>query len=335
MGKPLHQRVVPETYVQLLYEYLEAQGHSPEAVLGAPWPTPNPQGIGGIDVQRWEEMLELAEARLADPLIGLHVGQTITARHVGVLGAVLLASENLMGVVQRLDRYQRLIYDVNPMAITSGPGWVGLAWDVSAGRSGRLVEQTGYAVITQFTRDIVRGAISPLVVRFCCEEPDSIAPYEAYFGCPVLFNQSEPGLRFSPEVLTLPLKSPNPSLIAVLEQHADRLLGQLPQQEEIVEQVRREIAHALREGEPDIGKVSGKLNCSSRTLQRRLTQAGTSFRSELNLVRHQLAEGYLRDQRLQVVDIALLLGYSEHSAFTRAYREWSGKTPNEAREAFR
>ena len=83
----------------------------------------------------------------------------------------------------------------------------------------------------------------------------------------------------------------------------------------------------------DIETISATLHCSSRTLQRRLIQAGTSFRAELNLVRHELAVLYLRDSRLHIADIALLLGYSEHSAFTRAYREWTGRTPQEEREA--
>ena len=138
-------------------------------------------------------------------------------------------------------------------------------------------------------------------------------------------------MRVGLELLAAPLKSPDPALMQVLEQHADRLLAALPQHEEIVGQVRGAIAHALREGEPDIARISTRLACSSRTLQRRLKDAGTSFRDELNLVRHELALSYLRDPRLQIVDIALLLGYSEHSAFTRAYREWTGHTPQQQR----
>lgn len=67
-------------------------------------------------------------------------------------------------------------------------------------------------------------------------------------------------------------------------------------------------------------------------MQRRLTEAGTNFRKELNTVRYELAKSYLKDLRLQIVEIALLLGYAEYSPFTRAYKEWSGKTPQQARE---
>jgi len=332
MGKPLHRRVVPETYTQLLYEYLEAHGHSPEAVLGAPWPSPDPNGMGGVGVDRWEQMLECAERHLADPLLGLHVGQTITPRHLGVLGPVLLACDNLGSALQRLERYQRLIFDVIPLSRRAGPGWIELVWDISQYRTGRLVDETGFAVVIQFCRSLVRGTANPLAVGFTHSPPADIRPYENFFGCPVRFDQPEPVIRIGLDLLASPLKSPDPALILVLEQHAERLLSQLPQQEEIVEQVRKAVAQLLREGEPDIEKVSIRLCCSSRTLQRRLKTAGTSFRDELNLVRHQLAASYLQDPRLQIVEVALLLGYSEHSAFTRAFREWTGKTPQQLRE---
>lgn len=334
MGKPLHRRVVPESYAQLLYEYLEAHGHSPESVLGEPWPTPDPQGLGGVDSELWARMLERAESHLADPLIGLHLGQTISTRHLGIVGPVVAACDTLTAALQKLERYQRLIFDVTHMIQRSGPGWVDLVWTSADYHPGRLVNETGFAVLMQVCRSLVRGSANALAVEFAhaLSADAKLRAYEDYFGCPVRFNRPEPLIRVSLELLAAPLKSPDAALIAVLEQHADRLLSQLPQQEEIVEKARKAIAHALREGEPDIEKISAALHCSSRTLQRRLLQAGTSFRAEQNLVRHELAASYLHDPRLQVVDVALLLGYSEHSAFTRAFREWTGKTPQQFRD---
>lgn len=331
MGSPLHRRVVPDTYVQLLFEYLQARGHSPDTVLGAPWPSPDPEGVGSVDVELWDRMLHRAAIHLADPLLSLHLGQTITSQHLGILGAVLLACENLGAALQRLERYQRLIFDVVPMSLRNGDGWFEMIWDTSQYLTGRMVEETGYSVLLQFARSLVREPIKPLQVRFAHPQPDDVGPYEAFFGCPVLFDQLEPGVRCSLDVLIMPLRSPDRPLISLLERHADSLLEKLPQQEEIVEQLRKGISHALREGEPDIEKISARLSCSSRTLQRRLLAAGTSFRAELNLVRHELAVAYLRDPRLQIVEIALLLGYSEHSAFTRAFKEWTGKAPQEVR----
>ncbi|HBO3117011.1 TPA: AraC family transcriptional regulator [Pseudomonas aeruginosa] len=332
MNQPLHRRVVPETYVQLLYEYLEALGHEPESVLGEPWPEPAPGGIGGMDVEHWERLLVTAAQTLDDPLLGLHLGRTISARHFGVFGSVLLACESLAAVLLRLERYLRLVFDVVPMTRRDGEGWFEVVWDTSQYQPGPLVSETGTVAMVQFCRDLVRGTVSPLLIDFNHVGPADSAPYEAFFGCPVRFGQPEAIMRFSSQLLELPMKSPDPTLIALLEQHADRLLAQLPQQHELVEQVRKIIARALREGEPCIERISAQLGCSPRTLQRRLQEAGTGFRSELNLIRYELAQSYLRDQRLQIVDIAMLLGYSEHSAFTRAFKEWSGRTPQEVKQ---
>jgi len=331
MSQPLHRRVVPETYVQLLYDYVQGLGHEPEALLGEPWPQPTP-GSNGVNVERWERLLTTASHALNDPLLSLHVGRTISARHFGVFGSVMLACENLAAALQRLERYLRLVFDVVPLMLRNGEGWIELVWDVSQYRPGPLMSETGTVAMMQFCRDLVRGPAIPLRVDFYHASPDDIEPYEAFFGCPVRFEQREAVIRFPSDLLQLPLKSPDPVLISLLEQHADRLLDQLPQQEEIVEQVRKAISRTLRDGEPSIESISTQLGSSSRTLQRRLQEAGTRFRVELNLVRYELAQAYLRDPRLQIVDIAMLLGYSEHSAFTRAFKEWNGKTPQEIRQ---
>jgi len=178
------------------------------------------------------------------------------------------------------------------------------------------------------------GTVKPLRVDFYHSGPADSSAYEAFFGCPVRFGQAEAALRFSRQLLELPLKSPDPALVSLLEQHADHLLEQLPQQDEIVDQTRKAISRSLRDGEPSVERIGSELHLSSRTLQRRLQEAGTCFRSELNLVRHELALSYLRDARLQIVDIAMLLGYSEHSAFTRAFKEWCGRSPQETRQIY-
>ncbi len=331
MGQPIHRRVVPAFYVQLLYDYLEAQGHDPVALLGEPWPVSDPREMDGVNVLHWEHLLQMASTRLDDPLLGLHVGQTVTVRHLGVLGAVLLASSSTAEALQRLHRYLRLVFDVVDLVIRYGDGWIDLAWDDRDFDAGNLVNETGYTVIVRFARSFIRGNADPILVTFKHDAPADVDVYEAFFGCPVRFGEPDTFVRFSIDILALPLKSPDPALISLLEQHADRLLAQLPQQAEIVEQVRKVIADALSDGEPDIKHISRQLCCSSRTLQRRLTEAGTSFRKELNLVRYELAQSYLRDPRLQVMDVAMLLGYSEHSAFSRAFKEWSGESPQVSR----
>ncbi len=332
LAKPLHRRMIPETYVQLLFEYLEAQGHDPEQILGEAWPVPDPNAFAGVAIEHWESLLNIAKSYLNDPLIGLHVGQTISARHLGILGAVLSACDNFFSAIQRFERYQRLIFDVVPAQIQILSDCVELSWDIEEYQAGGLVDETGRTVMVQFGRSLIRGKDTLQAVHFIHEQPADITPYEAYFGCPVLFEQPVPLIRFDLEMLKLPLKSPDVALVAILDKHADQQLANLPQVEEIVEQVRKQIAYLLHQGEPDIAQLSQRLYLSRRTLQRRLIEVGTNFRKELNLVRYELAKSYLRDPRLHVIDIALLLGYSEHSPFTRAFKQWSGQSPQQYRD---
>lgn len=329
--KPLYRRVVPETYAQLLYEYIELQGHKPEALIGRPWPSPSRTGLGGINVDDWQSMLEVAAEKLAEPFISLKIAKLVSPRHLGVMGSVLLACDNLGAALLRFEQYQRLIFDVIPMHTRIEGDWCEICWDISEHQPGFLVEQTGYAVIFEFARSLARGDVSPTEVRFSYPEPKDSKALHDFFACTLKFSDARPGARFSLGLLGLPLRAADPQMAEILLVHANRLLDQLPRQEEIVERVRREIAKALQGGEPKAETICGHLNLTHRTLHRRLANAGTNFRTELTVVRRELATAYLADPRLRILDVALLLGYSDHSAFTRAYKEWTGTAPKEIR----
>ncbi|MDP2228958.1 MAG: AraC family transcriptional regulator [Moraxellaceae bacterium] len=315
----------------MLFEYLAQRGHAPEAVLGLPWPTPQADGLGGFPIERWVTLLQRAADHLDDPLLGLHLGQCITPRHVGVLGYVLLASPNLASALTRLERYQRLVYDVTPMQRRDGDGYIDMVWGAEQGRPGRLSDDTSITALVHFCRSLTREPVYPRAVHFLNPAPPDIRPYTAYFGCPVLFEQPETIVRVGIEALAMPLKSADPGLVALLEGQAEQLLAQLPQDDAFIDRLRKAIALALHEGEPAVDTIAQTLCGSARTLQRQLRDAGTSFRQELATVRRQLADRYLADSRLNIADIALLLGYSEHSAFTRGYRQWTGQSPQQAR----
>ena len=332
MAKPLHQRVVPSTFTLLLHDYLESCGYVPDEVLGVSRPAVDPDGQDRVDVVQWEQMLERAMAHLNDRQLGLKLGATVRARHLGVVGHLLLASENFGVALTRLEQYQRLIFDAIPMTRRETPDAIEMVWDISEFRTGILVGETGFAAMVQFCRSLMEGRADPHSVDFAHPPPDDIGPYEEFFRCPVRFLCPAPIIRVGYELLARPLRKTDAALEKLLEQHAQRLLAQLPRQEPVVMQVRRVIAELLRDGEPMIDSVSSQLCCSPRTLQRQLKAAGTSFRDETNLVRNELGKSYLRDEQLTLADIALLLGYSEHSAFTRAFRKQNGCTPQQLRE---
>jgi AraC-like DNA-binding protein len=129
-----------------------------------------------------------------------------------------------------------------------------------------------------------------------------------------------------------PLHTADPAMLSILEEQADSLLACLPTQSPLIDEVRRRIGRLLPDKNPEISSVAQGMDLSVRTLQRQLTAAGTSFLKEVAAVRQEIAERYLRETRLGLVDIALLLGYSEHSAFTRSFIRWTGMTPQAYRQ---
>ena len=327
MGQPQSRRTISDLFVHLLYEYMEASGVDPEQALGAPRPTGSPHGNASVTIARWVELLERASRHLDDPLLGLRLGQTITPSHLGTLGYLLQSVPTLATSLQKFERYQRLVYDQTPMAHQMGDGHIDLVWGPEQGLPGRLADDASITTLIHYYRTIADGQVTPLRVQFINNPPPDPRPYIEYFGCPVEFGASVTSIRFDLQTLALPLKAAHTELSTVMEQQAERLLARLPEESPFIEQVRSATARLLHEGEPDLPAVATGLGLNVRTVQRRLRQAGSSFRHELNTVRRLLAETYLRDPRLSIADVARLLGYSEHSAFTRSYRQWTGLTP--------
>ncbi|MDX1496208.1 MAG: AraC family transcriptional regulator [Salinisphaeraceae bacterium] len=323
--------VVSTTYIRLLYEYIEAQGIDPVKLLTEPPPDAADLGLGRYPMARWRELLERTAEALDDPLLGLHLGQTITAAHLGTVGYVLLACANLAEAFQRMQKYMRLIYDAEPMQTRFTEAGIELEWGTGFGRPGQHVDAAAITALVEFARDMTGGIGGPSYVSFINPQPvnkTDVAAYIEYFGCPVAFEQPTTILRFPTEYLSLPLRSPDPALREILEQQAEALLQRLPETDDFEQGLRRAILNLLDKGEPTISAVAKRMHSSPRTLQRRLAERDLKYQTVLDDCRLGLAQDYLADPRLQLSEIAQLLGYSEQSAFNHAFKRWTGETPS-------
>jgi AraC-like DNA-binding protein len=159
-----------------------------------------------------------------------------------------------------------------------------------------------------------------------------VAPLVAHFGVTPAFGAGRNALTLDTATLELRVVGADPALLSVLERAAGVPSPTAPAVPGFVQGVRDAIRAALREGAPQAGDVARGLHVSLRTLQRRLTEHGTSFQDEVDAVRRELAFGYLKDAHLGVSDVAFLLGYAELSTFDRAFKRWTGMTPRVWRE---
>jgi AraC-like DNA-binding protein len=167
--------------------------------------------------------------------------------------------------------------------------------------------------------------------HYQCARPDTGPDRATVLGCPVRYGAPETRLVMFRSALERPLPRHDPSLFAYLERHAATVLARASATGPTRDRVRRLITEALRHGEPSQAEVSRRLALSERTLQRRLREEATSFAEILDAVRSELSQLYLREANLAAGEVAFLLGYSEPSAFHRAFRRWTGVTP----QAFR
>jgi AraC-like DNA-binding protein len=153
--------------------------------------------------------------------------------------------------------------------------------------------------------------------------------YEAAFGCPVKFKAKRDAIIFRSTDLDLPFVGYNAELLEMLTPLLDQQLAQHKRKQSCTQQVKWVLKRLLGGPRPEISEVAKELGMSSRTLQRRITDEGSSYRQLLNDARQELARFYLREPSLSVSEIAYLLSYEDPSSFFRAFHEWEGTTPGE------
>ena len=116
-----------------------------------------------------------------------------------------------------------------------------------------------------------------------------------------------------------------------MQRYLDDALSELPPGDDFVQSVRRAIGESVRHGEPSLSHVARRLAIGGRTLQRRLREYGADFKGLVDDTRRRFALRHLADSEITLTEVAYLLGYSEVSAFNRAFKRWTGSTPSDHR----
>ncbi len=175
-----------------------------------------------------------------------------------------------------------------------------------------------------------RGTGQPLTANFVefSHPMGDVKTLEDYFGCPVRMGSNCNRVTLHRRDLDCPFVSYNAELLELLIPVLDQSLGEQQHSCSITEMVKWIIKHSLAGGRPDIQTISREIGMSNRTLQRRLSEEGTSFKSLLTQTRHDQAREYLRDSSLDIKEVAFLIGYEDQNSFYRAFHLWEGDTPS-------
>ncbi len=262
-----------------------------------------------------------------DDGLGLAIGASVQARSYHVLGYAILSSGTIAEAIDRLIRYEQLAGKLGKTSMVDGDP-VKLQWHCPfEGPWSRYVKEAAIAGWVTFGRSLVADSAKPLGVYFDHSLMADYERYEAVFGCLVHFDADWTGVTFAKEHLRKPIVSADPGLKMLMDHQATDRLEKFDNRINLVNEVRAEIAQCLPNGEPSLEAVAEPLGLTSRALQNRLKSLDFHFKDVVDEVREQLAYAYLADDSTSLIDIAFLLGFSEQSSFSRAFKRWSGVSP--------
>lgn len=282
------------------------------------------------------QLMALVADQLQDVHAGLALSEFVPKGAYGVAEFLVRATPTLRPAFENLVRFNGLTAPSQTFRFEV-EGGEGRLHNFCTQRPGSLGRH-----LAEYTTSLMRRTLGNMAPRvpvvrawFITPRPPGLDRLREVFGSSTHFEFEQPtnGFAVPEEALTTPVVGGDEALGAFLEEHATAALASRPAVDDFIEKVRTQLRDAVRAGEPNVEHVAGRLALSSRTLQRRLTDLATSFQEVLDDVRFDLARAYLRDPRLDVGQVAFLLGYSELRAFDRAFRRWAEQSPSEWRAA--
>jgi len=270
--------------------------------------------------------------RTACPHFGLLVGQRAGLPSMGFVGLLAKYSPNVDSALRSLMRYMHLHVRGATTTLAVDSGLAVLEYQIYQTRApgNDQVGDGAVAVAFNIMRDLCGSGWEPVEVRFAHRKPEDVAPFRRFFQVPLRFDAEQYAVVFSADWLNLRLPEASSELRHLLQQEIDKL--EVRQEDNFHEQVRSLLRTTLVTGHSSADQVAELFSMHRRTLNRHLNASGTSFQKLADEIRFEIARQLLEDSAMEVVQIALLLGYSNASAFTRAFRRWSSTTPASWRE---
>jgi AraC-like DNA-binding protein len=324
MGMEGQQRVGPLVAVpRLLHQF----GQNPAEILSA-------SGFAANVLENPENLLSLAGAgRLILACVaatkcshfGLLIGQQAGTKNLGLVGQLMRNAPTLGSAIYDLCVNQ-------PRYVRGSVVYLSIREKIAIWGYGIHlpnvpgIEQVNDLVVAMaFNMILELSGPAPEQIRIARPTPDDVRPYIQLFGQMPIFDAEQSALVFPSKFLNRPVKSANPQVRMELEKAVAKYW--LVTQPSIKDQVVRIVSARSVSGQPTLANVAKELGIHPRTLNRKLEIDGTNFRSLLALGRLEISRQLLRNTRMKITDIAQALGYSETSAFTRAFQNSAGKSP--------
>lgn len=283
------------------------------------------------------KLFQRALKESADLYFGLHMGERVRPSYAGILGYATMSSSQLLDAVDLLVKYEHYYTEVAicSLEVNEKDESFSIIWEPCLDNlpQRRHRVESAFSSWVSFGRWITGTEHAPIQVEFSHTAPEEDASeYERIFGCPVLFDQPRDAITLHADFLQLPILDANPEVNKVMLERVEALVTAFEARGDLLKEVKVTIRERLDEGPANLDIVAERLNIKPWTLRRKLRALGCDFSTLMDEVRKNMATDMLSNDNCQISEIAGRLGYSEQSAFNRAFKRWFQSTPLEYRQ---
>lgn len=277
---------------------------------------------------------ELLDDRLG-PGFGVRVGQQMIIEDYGVLGLSWRTCSRVGEIFERSERFFKLLSNTFVWQIQKEGNISHVVLNREADRRGmELSTEASLSATVVVLQAMSEKSISPIQVSFKHSAPSDLSSFQNAFNCPILFDQSEYSISYKTIDLDLRTAKADASINSYLLQQVDeKTKGIKIPGSKFARDVESLIKDALPTGIPSIHHIADLMAMSNRTLTRRLSETGVTYRDLIKKTQESMAKDMLRNTPQSLGEIAFLTGFSEQSAFNRAFKKWTNQTPSEFRKS--
>jgi AraC-like DNA-binding protein len=315
-----------------LLEYLESEGFDLKTILDRAGIAQS--ALEGtktrIPKRKFQALWQAASEATGDPAIALRVSTMVKTDTLGIIGYLALASESRRKAFELVKGLTPLLWEDTECELVSDGevAFIRCTTDRDP-QASRFTMEYAIGLTVTMSRVLGAGRSDPLEARFSYPAPAYADEYERILRLPVRFDAGENGVLFPLSMMDTLNPAADAVLRQMLERYAADQLAKIPTSARFSQRARACIRSMLPLGSLTADTVAAQFRMSERTLRRRLQDEGTSYQEILNDVRVELARHYLTKEKREIAEVALILGFSDQSAFTKAFRRWIGQTPAE------
>ncbi|MGB5882783.1 MAG: AraC family transcriptional regulator [Desulfobulbales bacterium] len=315
----------------ILWKTLEAYGLDPEPIFLVEDITREMIMKPGtrISYKKSQNLWGKLSNLIKDPCFGLRAGQYWHPSHFNALGFAWLASVTLREALTRLVRYVHMISESTKIHLVENPAGLSVVYSDTMELPAYM--DFSMIILSEACRLNFGNGFKPVAINFIHSEPSCAGDYVRFFNAPVTFNANDDRFIISSSDADKRLPTGNKNLASLHDQYILRYLDRMNDLN-LAQQVKTAFLDLMPAGHISVKRVARRLNMTARSLQRRLRAEGTTFSKLVDEARRELAEDYIHDPSFSLMEVAFILGFSDFSSFSRAYKRWTGISPSKVRK---